>query len=222
MDCVQALDSDLGTMTIVEFGEGVREELAQYLLPDLVSFRGSLANASFDEFSDVDVQASVRVPLDGGFFAGLENCLQRRYGPALVRYDPDYRETTMAQDVRFSFYGLPVFWRVDFRVWSNQDARQKHPNPFPDWSTGDSALMNVIWALKYNRRRRTADANHYIAAACRKIGLQPVDYTVPKALAVLAELACRDDVSSLMLGKTRDAVSSAGRLELWMLRGRAN
>ena len=84
---------------------------AKELDPPIVDFRGSFANGTFDGFSDVDLQASVHVQLDAHFLADLETLLTRRYRPALIRYDPNYRETTTAQDIRFSFYDLPIFWR---------------------------------------------------------------------------------------------------------------
>ena len=139
-------------MTVSKFGKSVREALLTYLKPGIVQFRGSLATDTFDEFSDIDLLARVSVPLDEAFFTGLEIHLKRAYGPALVRYDPDYQNVTTAQDVRFSFYDFSIFWRVDLLVHSDRDSANKYPTPFPDWAVGTSALMNVIWALKYSQR----------------------------------------------------------------------
>jgi hypothetical protein len=193
-------------MTIAEFGEDVRTEIAEYLSPAVVVFRGSFAAGTFDEFSDVDLQSRMDVPLDADFFAGLEYRLQHRYGAALVRYDPDYRKTTTAQDVRFSFYSLPVFWRVDLLIESNRPTAQKHPHPFPEWSIGTSALMNAIWALKHLRRGRAEDARHYFSAACHKIGLQHAHCTMQEFCAHLAQ---RNDVDSRLLAKTREEINAA-------------
>lgn len=191
-------------MTIAEFGEGVRVEIGEHLSPAVVEFRGSFASRTFDELSDIDLHTRVDVPLDADFFTGLECRLQRRYGPALIRYDPDYRETTKAQDVRFSFYELPVFWRVDLRVQSSRPTAQKYPHPFPDWSIGTSALMNTIWALKLLRRGSADDANLYLSVACRKIGLQHSNYTLQE---FLDQLSQRSDVDMRLLPKVREAVN---------------
>lgn len=196
-------------MTITDFSEGVRTALSGYVAPGPVEFRGSIAGGTFDQWSDVDIEASVERPLDAGLFCGLERLLQDAHGPALVRYDPDYRNTTTEQGIRFSFYELPVFWRVDLIVRSRLDTERKYPHPFPEWSIGTSALMNVIWAVKYHRRERGDDADRYVTAACQKIGLRPVRFTTGSAVSILSELARREDVDSVLLSKTRQAITSA-------------
>jgi hypothetical protein len=171
-----------------------------------VQFRGSLASETFDEFSDVDLRARVSTPLDGPFFTGVEHYLTQRFGPAMVRYDPDYRDDTTIQDIRFSFYDLPIFWRVDLLVESDRDLRRKYPDPFPHWDAGNSALMNIIWALKHNLRGRPDDANHYIGMACEKLGLNRVKYTSENALIIVNGLGHRQDVDAILLGKTRETI----------------
>jgi hypothetical protein len=194
-------------MTIFEFSGDVRTALLTYVEPAIVQFRGSLATNSYDEFSDVDLEARVSVPLDDAFFVGLTDVLKRNYGPALVRYDPDYKHVTTAQDVRFSFYDLPVFWRVDLLIQSDRESERKYPNPFPHWASGTSALMNIIWAVKYSRRGRTQDADHYVGMACEKLGLGRLKYTSENALLIVNELAHRDDVDAVILGKTRQTIN---------------
>jgi hypothetical protein len=196
-------------MTVVEFGESVRAALSTYLDPGIVHFRGSLATDTFDEFSDIDLLAWVSVPLDDAFFIGLETLLKRAYGPALVRYDPDYQNITTAQDVRFSFYDLSIFWRVDLLVNSDRDSGQKYPAPFPDWAVGTSALMNVIWALKYSQRGRSDRANHYIGMACEKLKMDRLSYTSANAVIVVRELAPRADVDGVLLARADEMIGSA-------------
>jgi hypothetical protein len=198
-------------MTLGAFGHAVRISLSTYLAPADVQFRGSMADGTFDEFSDVDIRASVSIPLDGLFFAGLEGYLTKHFGPALIRYDPDYRNATTIQDIRFSFYDLPIFWRVDLLVESDCDSGRKYPDPFPDWDTGSSALMNVIWALKYSGRGKLDDANHHIAKACEKLGLNRLNYTLKNALILVNELGRRQDVDAILLGKAREIIESETR-----------
>jgi len=116
------------------FAHDVRHSLAEHLAPAEVSFRGSFAHGGHDQSSDVDLDAGVHVPLDGPFFARLEAFLTDRYGP-------DFRGETTAQGVRFSFYRLPVFWRVDLTVRSEVDVGRKWPSPFPEWSAGTSGCL---------------------------------------------------------------------------------
>jgi hypothetical protein len=183
---------------IVAFAHDLRQSLSQYLTNAEVSFRGSFANGGYDEYSDVDLDAHVRVPLDGAFFAGLVEFMTNGYGPALIRYDPDFREMTTAQGVRFSFYRLPVFWRVDLTVHSDQDAAQKWPSPFPEWAIGTSALMNLLWAIKCDRRGLTAAADHYFGCACDKLGQPRLGYTRPNVVEMLGRFQGRADTDQAL------------------------
>jgi hypothetical protein len=74
--------------TVNDFAYDVRDELARYLASGEVYFRGSFAEASYDENSEVDLQSDVHFKLDGRFWSALEERLTRLYGPALIRYDP--------------------------------------------------------------------------------------------------------------------------------------
>lgn len=192
---------------MAHFARDVREELARHLAPAEVSFRGSFADGTHDEYSDVDVLAEVHAGLDGRFYSGLENLLTGLYGPALVRYDPGYQETTTAQGVRFSFYGLPVFWRVDLEVVSDRPLDEKWPNPFPEWRVGTSALMNVVWAVKYHRRGDERNADHYLASACDKVADERLRYSAENVLGVLERIRERGGADPLLLAKTREAAA---------------
>jgi hypothetical protein len=185
-------------MGVKAFATDVRACLIDHLSEAEVSFRGSFARGDFDELSDVDLEASIVGPLTGLLFMELEACLAARYGPALVRYDPDFSDDLTAQGVRFSFYRLPVFWRVDLILRSCKVADEKWPSPFPEWQVGTSALMNVIWAVKCHRRGNV-DANQYLASACHKMGLSPMQYSTPACEQVLRHLDTRDDVDRRLL-----------------------
>lgn len=196
-------------MNVTDFSENVRTLLSQYLAPGLVGVRGSIAKGTFDEWSDVDIEAGVQRPLDNSLFSGLEELLHRAHGPALVRYDPDYRNMTTAQHVRFSFYELPVFWRVDLLITSKLDTGRKYPDPFPHWAVGSSALMNVIWALKYHLRGRGDEADRYLKAACEKIGHEPMRFGRDTSALILSKLEYREDVDAVLLSKTRQSVAES-------------
>lgn len=190
------------------FAYDVREQLARHLSPAEVFFRGSFADGTHDEYSDVDLLAEVHTPLDGRFFSALEDRLTELYGPALVRYDPDHKDSLTSQHIRFSSYELPVFWRVDLEIVSDVETAEKWPSPFPEWLSGTSALMNVIWASKYHRRGDEPQADHYLASACEKLGDERISYSDANALAVLERLGRRDDVDLHLLANTREAIAS--------------
>jgi hypothetical protein len=184
-----------------EFAQAVREALAAHLDPCDLRFRGSCAAGKSDEYSDVDLLAAVHLELDGPFYEGLERHLCGVFGPALVRYDPDYRTNTAAQDVRFSFYRLPVFWRVDLTIESDIATRSKWPSPFPEWHLGTSALMNVVWAVKYERRGDREAASRLMACACDKLGADACGYTPERVVAFVKRLSERADTDPRLAAK---------------------
>jgi hypothetical protein len=193
--------------TVAEFARDIRGELAHHLAPAEVSFRGSLAEGTHDEYSAVDLLAKVHSPLDRRFWSTLERRLtEQLYGPALVRYDPDYEETTASQNVRFSFYELPVFWRLDLTVVSDDPSSEKYPSPFPDWSVGTSALMNVVWAIKYQARGDSPSADHYLASACDKLGETRLRYSTENVLRILDRLWAEGEADLALVAKAREAV----------------
>ena len=106
---------------VADFAHDLRNALERHLSPAEVSFRGSFAQNTHDQYSDVDLRADVHLPLDEEFYSELEGFLKGLYGPSLVRYDPDFVHTTTAQNVRFSFYDLPIFWRVDLDIVSDTE-----------------------------------------------------------------------------------------------------
>ena len=90
-----------------------------------------------------------------------------------------FRYSTTCQNVRFSFYQLPVFWRVDLTVISDRDSGKKWPSPFPEWATGTSALMNAVWAIKHYECGNGEDADHDLACACDKLGEERLKHSTP-------------------------------------------
>jgi hypothetical protein len=193
-------------MTIDEFANDVRLKLSDHLAPADVYFRGSFAAGRQDKYSDIDLQANVHCPLDGRFYASLEEYLTRIYGPALVRYDPDFKDNRKAQNVRFSFYHLPVFWRIDLTIESDKDAEIKHPSPFPEWATGTSTLMNVVWAVKYYRRGDPSAASRLMACACEKVGERPIAFSPHNALRFIDRICGRVDTDTVFAEKLAEDI----------------
>ena len=192
-------------MTINQFGNVVLALLQKHLHPGKVCFRGSFASGDVDEYSDVDLQADVRVELTETFFKNIVKCLQDRFGTLSMRYDPDYKHDRMSQGLRINFHGLPVFWRIDLNITSDRDCSQKWPSPFPEWSVATSAFWNVAWAVKRSRRGKT-DADHYMFCACNKLERETVNYSDANAIMLLSELSRRDDVDKVLLSKMEEEI----------------
>ncbi|MGD2027889.1 MAG: hypothetical protein PVI99_08745 [Anaerolineales bacterium] len=184
-----------------EFASRLLRGLAFHLAPAEVSCLGSLASSTHDDLSDVDLRAQVHVPLDNAFFASLEQYLSDQYGPALIRYDPEDRTTTQTQNMHISFYNRPVFWKVDLAVESSVPAGKKFHDPFPDWNPAISALMNLVWAVKYYRRGEIDSANHYLSCACQKLSLTPFPYEEQRLRELLEVIRTRPEIDPLFVRK---------------------
>jgi hypothetical protein len=190
-------------MEIAKFADDVRGQISRHLQSASVVFRGSFPSNEFDGYSDIDLQADVHTPLDRKFFVDLEAMLRDHYGPALIRYDPDYRENRAAQGLRVSFYDKPLFWRIDLNIASDRETEQKWPQPFPEWSEGNSALMNLVWAFKYEKRGKPDFAAGYLEAACKKLGREVNPYSRMQVIDLLGVLAERRDTDALLVERLR-------------------
>ena len=190
--------------TIQRFANDVLTTLRQHLAPGEVTFRGSLLSGEADEYSDVDLHAHVSRQLDQEFFDSQAACLAERFGRLTVRYDPDYRDDTQAQYLSITFHEMPIFWRLDLIVASDQESRHKYPDPFPEWSVATSAFWNLAWAVKYDRRGKQASADHYVAVACDKLQTARVAYSTAGVRALLARLAGTGDVDGELIAKLRE------------------
>ncbi len=193
-------------INIWQFGNEVLAVLKEHLSPGKVTFRGSFASGENDEYSDVDLQAEVHQELDQGFFDSIAKCLQDRFGPLSLRYDPDHKNDTTTQDLRISFHNLPVFWRIDLNITSGRACPQKWPHPFPKWSVSRSAFWNVVWAVKHGKRGRPEVADHYMFCACDKLRRPQLTYSEANALTLLSELSEIEETDKTLIRKLQEAV----------------
>lgn len=191
-----------------EFADSVIDTLREYLATGDVAFFGSHRTGQADEYSDVDICARIDRPLDDEFFASLMACIEEQFGRTTVRYDPDYRDDPQTQDLRFTLYDFPIFWKIDLVVTSDHVTSRKFPDPFPDWSVATSALWNLVWSVKYDRRNRLDALDEYIAAACEKLCIDTVPYSVRGVKRMLDGLAERDDVDGELIDKLRGVLTA--------------
>lgn len=194
-------------MTIHQFGNEVVAVLRRHFSPGTVNYFGSFASGKVDEYSDVDLVASVQVELTQGFFDSLSACLEGRFGAFSMRYDPQQKNDRMAQNIMVNFHDYRIFWRVDLDIKTDRDTSQKWPSPFPDWSVATSAFWNVVWAVKRARRGEN-DANHYMFSACEKLGRPALDYSAENVETLLSDLCEFPDVDRALLSKLRSEINS--------------
>jgi len=199
-------------LTIGRFGEDVLDALRLELGARGIDFRGSFASGQIDDYSDVDVCAKVHAELNRDFYDRVIGCLEARFGAASVRYVPDQRHNPQAQNLRISFYDLPVFWRIDLDIESSCPTERKWPDPFPEWSLRQSAFWNLVWAVKYARRGQAREqSDHYVACACEKLGRPSAFYSEDHVLALLADLEACEDTDTRLIEKLRDELEQAPR-----------
>jgi hypothetical protein len=175
------------------FAHDLRSALEAHWTPCSVSFRGSFASNLVDAYSDVNLMAKIDRPLDKFFYTGLVCLLEDGYRPMAFWYDPDHKDNPQARQVRFSFYHLPIFWRVDLEIESAQPCPAKYPDPFPEFSIIRSALWNLVWAVKYAGRGKAEEADHYVAAACEKLQKDPLTYSPEQVQLLLDALAAHGE-----------------------------
>lgn len=189
------------------FANRVIRTLSEHLATEDIEFFGSHRTGNADEYSDVDIRARIGRPLNAAFFNDLNDCIEKNFGRMTVRYDPDYRNDPQTQDLRFTLYDFPIFWRIDLVVVSDQVTSRKFPSPFPEWSITTSALWNLVWAVKYDRRSMSDAADEYMAAACDKLCAQAVRFSFNGVEELLNRLAIEDDVDFELVEKLRRALS---------------
>jgi hypothetical protein len=108
---------------------------------------GSLGSGSFDEFSDIDLRWRVG-DVAAKVMSQIGEILHRVDPVALLRFDPSSDRSSDRRILFVRFAGWPLFWRVDLEIFGDFSA----VDPVAAWSAQESALMNVIGALKAHRR----------------------------------------------------------------------
>ena len=197
-------------LTIRRFGEGVLGALRGEFNPSRIEFRGSFASGLVDDYSDVDIRAEIHAELNQRFFERITCCLEKRFGRSSIRYVPDQRYDPQAQNVRISFYDLPIFWRTDLDIVSSQTMERKWPDPFPDWSLPQSAFWNLVWAVKYSFREQSREKpDHYVACACEKLQKPTITYSKSNALTLLEALEICRGMETVFIAKLRNELDRA-------------
>jgi hypothetical protein len=162
--------------------------------------RGSLANASDDAFSDVDLFWEVP---DAHFEPAIDALwdVLERVGPvSMLRFDPLLQNSRKRRLVFVQFAHVPLFWRVDIEISAESIARDPAYDldnadaRGDDWSLTESALMNAVAALKYQLRGDPERAEDSIRNAYDRIAEPVPDGSVVDAVGALVEWVGRFDL----------------------------
>lgn len=167
--------------------------------------RGSLATATADPFSDIDVFWELPDQIFEDAIDQLDEILAD-VGPLdSLRSDPMLQHSEKRRLVFAQFADVPLFWRVDIEVFAesiDRDDSYDLDNPLvrgDEWSLTESALMNSVAAMKYLLRDDSDRAHESLERAFARI-----DERVPNggpwdAIAELAETVGRKDLDQAEL-----------------------
>jgi predicted nucleotidyltransferase len=155
---------------------GLRRALRGCCPGSRVALRGSLADGTADEYSDIDMLWAVP---DQRFAVCLERVAQHVDGVEpvlLMRRDRDFQHSDRRRLLFFFFARLPLFWRLDLDVRASSvaaDPDYDADNPAArgdDWSPAASALACAVGAVKAVRRGQPERARGLVDGAFERIG----------------------------------------------------
>ena len=172
-------------MRRLDLDADVRRHLAQRILAALedavqgsdARLRGSLADGTADQYSDIDVFWEVPDEEFEPSVAQLSQILSQVREVESLRLAPDYQRSDRRRLAFVQFKDTPLFWRVDLDIFArslegdlaydvgNQAARGD------DWSLTHSALMNGVGAIKALQRGKREQARELLARGFQRVGL---------------------------------------------------
>lgn len=157
-----------------------------------VFLRGSLADGSADEYSDIDLIWEIPDPLFKSCVDNLEEILSDIHPVESLRSHPDYQKSEGRRLVFARFEGVPLFWRLDMDILAESVARDTeyglhNPNAKgSEWSLTESSLMNTVAAVKAHLRGRDDDAMRLLERAYKRVGLELPSRGLRELMAELA------------------------------------
>ncbi|GAB3807003.1 hypothetical protein GCM10028798_30740 [Humibacter antri] len=142
----------------------LRSVLSDAVAGSTVTVTGSIGRGTADQYSDIDLRWDVPVRWDElePLLAGI----LEQVGPvAALRHDNEPGVGVRIVFLRFEDW--PLFSRVDLEITG--DFPFAPPGP---WSAPESALMNVVGALKAHLRGRPSVADGLLSRGCRRIDIE--------------------------------------------------
>lgn len=195
----------------MQLDTAIRERVVTRLLHDLpvaisgssAQLRGSLAEHRADVYSDIDLLWQVP---DHQFTATLNRV------PAILaviqpieslRYDPDFQQSQKRRLIFVRFRDLPLFWRLDLDILAlsvqgnlNFDTDNPHARG-TTWSLTESALANVVAAMKAHLRQQDELARQLLGRAYQRVGVSQVsDQVATMVFHLTATIATLDPTTT--------------------------
>jgi len=167
--------------------------------------RGSLAIATADRYSDIDIFWELPDAVFEDAIDRLDEILAGVAPLDSLRSDPMLQNSEKRRLVFAQFTGYPLFWRVDIEVFAksiDRDDSYDLDNPSvrgDEWSLPESALMNSVAAMKYLLRDDRERAEESLGRAFARIDERVPDTDPWDAIAELAEMVGRRDLEQAEL-----------------------
>jgi hypothetical protein len=183
----------------------VTRALGQSFSGSTSGLRGSLAAATADPYSDIDVFWELPDALFEDAVDQLDEILAAVAPLDSLRSDPMLQNSEKRRLVFAQFTGYPLFWRVDIEVFAksiDRDDSYDLDNPRvrgDEWSLPESALMNSVAAMKYLLRDDLERAEESLGRAFARIDERLPDTDPWDAIAELTELVGRQDLEQAEL-----------------------
>jgi hypothetical protein len=139
--------------------------------------RGSLAEGTADQYSDIDMLWDVP---DADFrwcVASVGEILSRVRPVASLRSVPEFQNSEKRRLLFVRFGGVPLFWRLDLDIFAQSIHRDReydlhNPNARgSEWSLTESAVMNAVAAVKAHLRGKDEEARQLLVRAYQRVGL---------------------------------------------------
>ncbi len=137
--------------------------------------KGSLANSKADQFSDIDIIWEIPDNLFLDTISNIKNILNKIRPIESIRSDPDFQNSIKRRLLFMRFKDVHLFYRVDLNIFAksiNRDENYDKNNPKAkgnDWSLTESALMNIVGAVKALLRNQDEKALGLIERAYKRI-----------------------------------------------------
>jgi len=159
---------------------------------------GSLGRGAGDDVSDIDLRWMPGRALTAD---GLCDVLSQVDSVESLRFDPDYACSFTTRVVFVRFTGWPLFSRVDLMI---EGAFGEGSLTGP-WSATESAVMNVIAAIK-SCRRGTDAADGLLRRGFERVGARdPGGDVVDRMDLLLIEASRQDPAVSDLAARVREA-----------------
>jgi len=155
--------------------------------------RGSLADRSADEYSDIDMLWEVPDSLFKMCVDNMREILSKAHPVESLRSDSNLQNSEKRRLFFVRFEDVPLFWRLDIDVFAQsieRDSEYDLDNPDArgdDWSFAESALMNAIAAVKAHLRDRDEVARELMERAYQRVGLDSPDLQLGELILKLAD-----------------------------------